>query len=147
MILADWQIAARCNGGMVSPFDPALVNPASLDVRLGDTLLIESAVDDVMVPYPLAGHTEQNPYLLKPGQFVLACTIETFNLPSDTAAQFMLKSSRAREGIEHLLSIPGTVVATTLPFGTPEGPFAVRLLVPAADAHRPSVLTDAASLN
>lgn len=51
------------------------------------------------------------------------------------------------EGIDHLLSIPGTVVATTLPFGTPEGPFAVRLLVPAADAHRPSVLTDAASLN
>ena len=103
-ILADWQITARCNGGMVSPFDPALVNPASLDVRLGDTLLIESAVDDVMVPYPLAGHTEQNPYLLKPGQFVLACTVETFQLPDNIAAQFMLKSSRAREGIEHLLA-------------------------------------------
>ena len=104
MILADWQITARCNGGMVSPFDPALVNPASLDVRLGDTLLIESAVDDVMVPYPLAGHTQENPYLLKPGQFVLAQTIETFHLPDDIAAQFMLKSSRAREGIEHLLA-------------------------------------------
>ena len=104
MILSDWQITARCNGGMVSPFDPALVNPASLDVRLGDTLLIESAESQKLVPYPLAGHTEQNPYLLRPGQFVLACTVETFHLPDDIAAQFMLKSSRAREGIEHLMA-------------------------------------------
>ena len=103
-ILSDWQITARCNGGMVSPFDPALVNPASLDVRLGDTLLIERAGDDSMVPYPLADHTQENPYLLKPGQFVLAQTIETFHLPDDIAAQFMLKSSRAREGIEHLMA-------------------------------------------
>ena len=94
MILPDWQITARCNGGMVSPFDPALVNPASLDVRLGDTLLIESAVDDVMVPYPLAGHTEQNPYLLRPGQFVLAHTVETFNLPDDIAGYAQLVADR-----------------------------------------------------
>ena len=105
MILSDWQITARCNGGMVSPFDPALVNPASLDVRLGDTLLIESAVDDVMVRFPLGDYfTQEDPYLLRPGQFVLAHTIETFNLPDDIAAQFMLKSSRAREGIEHLMA-------------------------------------------
>lgn len=113
-ILADWQIAARCEGGMVSPFDPELVNPASLDVRLGDALLIESAVndacwrfdqhDDGMVPYPFADHTQENPYLLVPGQFVLAHTIEVFNLPDDIAAQFMLKSSRARSGLEHLMA-------------------------------------------
>jgi len=104
VIIADWQITARCNGGMVTPFDPALVNPASLDVRLGDTLLIESVEGLELVPYPLHQHTEQNPYLLKPGQFVLAHTVETFQLPDDIAAQFMLKSSRAREGIEHLLA-------------------------------------------
>ena len=105
MILADWQITARCNGGMVSPFDPALVNPASLDVRLGDTLLIESAEGLELVRFPLGDYfTQEDPYLLRPGQFVLAHTIETFNLPDDIAAQFMLKSSRAREGIEHLLA-------------------------------------------
>ena len=103
-ILSDWQITARCNGGMVTPFDPALVNPASLDVRLGDTLLIESAGSPELVPYPLAGHTEENPYLLRPGQFVLAQTDETFHLPDDIAAQFMLKSSRARSGLEHLMA-------------------------------------------
>ena len=104
MILPDWQIAARCEGGMVTPFDPELINPASLDVRLGDKLLIESAQSPELVPYPLAGHTQENPYLLVPGQFVLAHTIETFNLFDDIAAQFMLKSSRAREGIEHLMA-------------------------------------------
>ncbi|NCW46128.1 MAG: dCTP deaminase, partial [Gemmatimonadaceae bacterium] len=104
MILADWQITARCNGGMVTPFDPELVNPASLDVRLGDTLLIESAESPELAPYPLHQHTQENPYLLKPGQFVLAQTIETFHLPDDIAAQFMLKSSRARSGLEHLMA-------------------------------------------
>ena len=105
MILADWQITARCNGGMVSPFDPELVNPASLDVRLGDTLLIESAESPALVRFPLGDYfTQEDPYLLRPGQFVLAHTIEAFHLPDDIAAQFMLKSSRAREGIEHLLA-------------------------------------------
>jgi dCTP deaminase len=103
-ILPDWQITARCEGGMVTPFDPELINPASLDVRLGDTLLIESAQGPEMVPYPLGGHTQENPYLLVPGQFVLAHTIETFDLPDDIAAQFMLKSSRARSGLEHLMA-------------------------------------------
>ena len=104
MILSDWQITARALGGMIIPFDAALVNPASLDVRLGDTLLIESAEGPELAPYPLHQHTQENPYLLRPGQFVLAHTIETFNLPDNIAAQFMLKSSRAREGIEHLLA-------------------------------------------
>lgn len=104
MILCDWQIVSRCSGGMVTPFEPELVNPASLDVRLGDTLLIESVQGPDLVPYPLGQHTQDEPYLLVPGQFALAQTMETFNLPSDIAAQFMLKSSRAREGLEHLMA-------------------------------------------
>lgn len=104
MILADFQIAGLCEAGMVTPFELELVNPASLDVRLGGTLLIESALSDVMVPYPLHQHTEAVPYLLVPGQFVLAQTVETFNLPTNIAAQFMLKSSRARSGLQHLMA-------------------------------------------
>lgn len=104
MILADWQITARATGGMIVPFDRELINPASYDVRLGDVLLIESAEGPDLVPYPLGGHTQENPYLLRPGQFVLAHTVEVFNLPDDIAAQFMLKSSRAREGLEHLMA-------------------------------------------
>ena len=104
MILPDLEIRRLCNAGMVTPFDPALVNPASLDVRLGSQLLIESCQSPQLVPYPLHQHSEADPYLLQPGQFVLAQTVETFNLPPTTAAQFVLKSSRAREGLEHLLA-------------------------------------------
>lgn len=104
MTLPDYQIAELCRAGLVSPFDEALVNPASLDVKLGGTLLIESAQGPQLVKYPLGVHSEANPYLLQPGQFVLAQTVETFHLPEHVAAQFVLKSSRAREGIEHLLA-------------------------------------------
>lgn len=104
MILSDLEIRALCEQGMVTPFDPALVNPASLDVRLGDRLLIESAEGPDLVEYPLHRHTEEAPYLLVPSQFVLAETIETFHLPDSIAAQFMLKSSRARSGLEHLMA-------------------------------------------
>ena len=104
MILCDFEIHARCMGGMVIDYDEDLINPASLDVRLGGTLLIESVKSPALVPYPLHQHNQDDPYMLVPGQFVLAETIETFNLPNDLAAQFMLKSSRAREGLEHLMA-------------------------------------------
>jgi dCTP deaminase len=42
--------------------------------------------------------------LLQPHQFVLAETLEEFKLPDCIAGQLALKSSRAREGIEHLLA-------------------------------------------
>lgn len=104
MILTDNQIARLCLAGMVSPYEPALINPASLDVRLGPDLLIESAESRQFVPLDISEHTQFNPFMLVPGQFVLGATIEMFHLPDTIAAQFMLKSSRAREGLEHLLA-------------------------------------------
>lgn len=103
-VLADWQIAELCLAGMVIPYDPEMLNPASIDVRLGDTLLIESAERPEMVRYPLSQHTMENPYLLVPSQFVLGQTLESFNVPDNLNGQFILKSSRAREGLEHLLA-------------------------------------------
>ena len=103
-ILADFQIRAMCEAGMVTPFDPALVNPASLDLRLGSNILIESSEGPGLVPLSIADYTADDPYRLVPGQFVLAETQETFNLPNHLAGQFVLKSSRAREGLQHLLA-------------------------------------------
>ena len=105
MILCDHEILDLCNQGMVEGFDPDLINPASLDVRLGDTLLIESAQSRDLVQYPLAWHSEANPYEMKPGQFLLAPTRETFNIPDTIAAEFRLKSSRAREGLDQALAV------------------------------------------
>jgi dCTP deaminase len=104
VILCDTEIRALCEEGLVDPYDPALVNPASLDVRLGENLLVEVEQDSLMRPFSLKGYTEDCPLLLPPGEFVLAETVETFFLPSFLAAQFALKSSRARSGIEHLMA-------------------------------------------
>lgn len=102
-VLVDFQIRNLCIAGLVTPFDPALVNPASLDVRLGEMILIESAQDG-WAPLCIAGHSEVDPWLLKPSQFILAETMETFSMPACIAGQFLLKSSRAREGLQHLLA-------------------------------------------
>lgn len=81
------------------------INPASIDIRIGDNLLIESAESTELVKYPIARHSKTEPYLLVPGQFVLAASIESFSLPTDIAAEFRLKSSRAREGYDQALAV------------------------------------------
>jgi dCTP deaminase len=88
----------------VDPYDPVLVNPASLDVRLGLELLVEVEEYPTLIPIDIAGHTPTNPFYLRPGEFVLGCTIETFYLPHNVAGQFALKSTRARQGLEHLMA-------------------------------------------
>ena len=105
MILADWEIQNACHDGLVVPFTEEQLNPASYDVLLGGMLLIESAASPELVPYPLQDHTEAEPYLLRPGQFVLAQTVEVFNLSDTIAAEFRLKSSRAREGLDQALAV------------------------------------------
>jgi len=104
VILCDNEIHALCEGGLVDPYDPALVNPASLDVRLGVELLVEVEEYPTLIPIDIAGHTAANPFYLRPGEFVLGCTIETFYLPHNVAGQFALKSTRARQGLEHLMA-------------------------------------------
>lgn len=104
-ILQDYEIERLCKDqAMVLPFSPDQVNPASYDVRLGDEIMIESVATEQFVRAPLQGYTEDNPWLLRPGQFCLACTQEILNMPEDVAGQFALKSSRGREGYSHALS-------------------------------------------
>lgn len=104
MILPDYEIVCLARRGLVNPYDPALVNPASLDVRLGENLLVEMPQTSTLLPYSIAGHTQENPFMLQPREFVLAETLERFSFPTCTAGQLALKSSRAREGIEHLMA-------------------------------------------
>ena len=106
-VLCDWEIKARCiKSQMVVPFNEELVNPASLDVLLGDHLMIESIFySPDLVRINIAERTEDDPFmLLSPANFALAETLELFNLPNDISCQFVLKSSRARSGLNHLLA-------------------------------------------
>ena len=104
-VLCDWEIKARCQKSqMVVPFDPELLNPASLDVRLGNFLMVENICDPELLRIDISQRTEDDPFMLQPGEFCLAETLELFNLPNDISCQFVLKSSRARAGVNHLLA-------------------------------------------
>lgn len=93
---------------------PQLVDGVTLDVRLQPTYLAEVPVKGAgLVPYWNADpyHPDQqhfNPETLsprgtrfKPGSFILAATMEYLKLPNNITAEFSLKSSIARMGIEH----------------------------------------------
>jgi dCTP deaminase len=92
--------------------DPANINGASIDLTLHDTILVERLTS---APIEVDLSAKQAPdmiqlvmnaggFALTPGQFILASTCETFNLPNDIAAEFKLKSSLARGGLNHLLA-------------------------------------------
>ena len=87
--------------GLVEPFDPDMVNPASIDVTLGPTILVEGRPgSERWVEVDIEGGI----YSLQPGEFVLAHTAEIVRVPNNMECVFNLKSSRGREGYEHLMA-------------------------------------------
>lgn len=106
--IVDFQIRELCrNSGMVDPFNSDLINPASIDVRLGNMIKAEGQTHGPSdrrrewIDYHLNDDEE---YILKPGEFILAHTKEFVRIPNNIEANFQLKSSRGREGINHLLA-------------------------------------------
>ncbi|MHA2084787.1 MAG: dCTP deaminase [Candidatus Thorarchaeota archaeon] len=105
MILPDFEIARLCvEQNLLTPYEQDLVNPASIDIRLGTTLLIEEEEHSGLRKIDIGACTKKNPFPLGPGQFVLAESLEIFKVPNSIAGQFALKSSLARAGFEHLLA-------------------------------------------
>jgi len=108
MILVDWQIEDRITRGFikVEPYNPGLIQPNSLDIRLGSHFVWYVPGDAVIDPYEegsvCAGveEMEADSIVLHSGQFLLAKTLETIELPSDVVASIEGKSSIARLGIE-----------------------------------------------
>lgn len=94
------------------------VSSASLDIRLGEFILVESNVNSVshvgyhpkILSLRQRDHLtttkvnikEKGCYILRPGEFILAQSIEIFHLPLHISAEYKLKSSMARIGLEHL---------------------------------------------
>ena len=108
MILVDWQILDRIRRGqiVIDPFEPALVQPNSLDIRLGDHFVWYRHGDGVIDPYDRASvcadvdECRAKEFVLRPGQFVLAETLEVVALPDNVVASIEGKSSIARLGVE-----------------------------------------------
>lgn len=102
MLLPDHEIRRLCQQhGMVTPFNDELLNPASLDLRLGDRIMIEQEDSPDLQIVGLCEYSADNPFLIHPGEWFLGETQEICHLPDHVGAQFVLKSSRAREGWDH----------------------------------------------
>jgi len=87
--------------GLVEPFNPEQINPASYDVTLGTTILKEGVgSEDRWIPVDITGGV----YVMQPGEFILAATEEMVRIPNNLECVFNLKSSRGREGFEHLMA-------------------------------------------
>lgn len=94
MILSSREITERLPE-LVTPALYDLVNPASLDIRIGMELITEEG---------RRVNLAENVYTLKPGEFVLVETLEVIRVPEDLAVELRLKSSVARQGYNHSLA-------------------------------------------
>ena len=103
-ILPDHEIDRRIQAGLITPPNPDAINPASVDLHLAPSLLIESVTHAGFVQYPFGKHHRDDPFTLRPGQFALAATAERIAMPDTLAGQVQLKSSIARQGLEHLMA-------------------------------------------
>lgn len=87
---------------IIEPLEKEQVQPASVDVRLGDTFcIVEDSPSGVItfgseIKYKTI---KTNTYVLLPGQFVLATTMEYFELPDDLTAFVEGRSSLGRMGL------------------------------------------------
>jgi dCTP deaminase len=98
-----WEEIPRQCLPMVEPFDPDLVNPASLDIRIGETAkLRRDFAKGGYAEIDLSIYSKESPFQFQPGDRLLVASLETINLPNFLCAQFRLKSSRGREWYEHM---------------------------------------------
>lgn len=86
----------------ITPLEKGQVQPASVDIRLGDTFSIveDSSAGVVTLESEISYKTlKTDTYVLLPGQFVLATTMEYFKLPNDLTAFVEGRSSLGRMGL------------------------------------------------
>lgn len=104
MILSDKTILKMLDEGTlkISPLDDHQVQPASVDVRLGDTFSVveDSPTGMITMDQEITYKTiKTDTYVILPGQFVLATTKEYFELPDDLTAFVEGRSSLGRMGL------------------------------------------------
>lgn len=104
MILSDKTIfkLLENNTLKISPLKNEQIQPASVDIRLGNTFsIVEDTSEGIInlsneITYKTI---ETDTYLLLPGQFVLATTMEYFDLPNNLTAFVEGRSSLGRMGL------------------------------------------------
>ena len=108
-VLSDGTIRRLVEDGRIKiePWDPARIQPASVDLRLGDSFRVfnnhkvtaidlrqppENLTEEVIVP-------EGEAFVIHPGEFCLARTLEWVEIPDDLVARIEGKSSLGRLGL------------------------------------------------
>ena len=109
MLLSDRDIRAEIDAQRIAldPYDPAMIQPSSIDVRLDRFFRTfenhryphidpaEDQPDLTRMVEPIG----DEPFILHPGEFVLGSTYEVVSLPDDVAARLEGKSSLGRLGL------------------------------------------------
>jgi dCTP deaminase len=109
MIFSDRSIREAIADGRISldPFDPAMVQPSSIDLRCDPHFRVfENHRYALIDPKAPQGDlttgvmaTEDDPFILHPGEFVLGSTLEVVGLSDDIVARLEGKSSLGRLGL------------------------------------------------
>jgi dCTP deaminase len=109
VLLSDRDIKAEINAGRVKvePFDGAMIQPSSVDVRLDRFFrvfenhkysVIDPSIEQQDLTREVAVAADEE-FILHPGEFVLASTYEIITLPDDIAGRLEGKSSLGRLGL------------------------------------------------
>ena len=109
MVLSDHTIKEELANGriVIEPLGEGCIQPASVDVHLDDQLLVfrnsRRAYIDVREEQSdlteMVEIEEDTPFMLHPGEFVLASTREHIEIPDDLVARLEGKSSLGRIGL------------------------------------------------
>jgi dCTP deaminase len=109
VLLSDRDIRTDVDHGRIKldPYDPDMVQPSSIDVRLDRYFRvfenhryphIDPAADQPDLTRAVEPEADE-PFILHPGEFVLGSTYEQVTLPDDVAARLEGKSSLGRLGL------------------------------------------------
>ena len=104
MILSDRTITEMLKNKslVIEPLEADQIQPASVDIRLGNTFsVVEDTPSGIITMHNRITYKTitADSYLILPGQFVLATTMEYFELPDDLTAFVEGRSSLGRMGL------------------------------------------------
>lgn len=117
MILPDYLLRKYAEDGAIAPYDPELINPASVDIHIGSKakLLIPQWQYQIAsaLGKPVESDKDKNHFVLidltegatfNPNARLLVETLEVFDLPNSVAGRLTLTSSAARRFWQHIHS-------------------------------------------
>lgn len=109
VLLSDRDILAEIDNQRVAiePFDPGMIQPSSIDVRLDRWFRvfenhryphIDPSIEQADLTRLIEPEADE-PFILHPGEFVLGSSYEVVSLPDDIAGRLEGKSSLGRLGL------------------------------------------------